>query len=278
MYDLMTLDDEDFEFDPFGEEFEDDFEDDDEADELALSAILGAGLGAGAGGLAAGGLYDGSSYLLRKYGGNTGRRFGNWLSSSQRARNFATNTGAGIGGLLGGTLGAVTPAPEADPYEPEYESDAIDDMEALMEIALEGDGEDAEDAVDAMISRAFGPIRAAGQIRQIMGVLRAKVRKLVAMARRNPQVRNAARVAPMALRRTAVKLLKAVSKGRRVTPQLAIRVFAGELAKILKSSGRRRTAVHRHRMRARRRLGSHRHGSRRSRSSRSRRSRYNRAY
>lgn len=260
---LMRMDDFDFETDfeddlfDF-EDFEDDEDDEDgEGDELALGAILGAGLGAGAGGAAGTGLYDLGNWAFGKYAPQSLKSANRRLVSKYRnapeyARSFLGNAGAGIGGVVGGLLGGASPTPEADPYEPEYESDAVDEMEALMEIALEGDGEDAGDAIDAMVSLAFGPMRAAAAIRRVMATIRSRIRRLVAMARRDPRYRAAARVAPVALRRTAVALLQMYSRGKRVDAQVALRVFAGVMAQILRHPKARRTALGRNRARVRR--------------------------
>ena len=121
LYDELDADEWD-DFDESGDywDLEGDFEDD-EADELALGAVLGGALGAGLGGAATQGLYDLTSWGLRKTGNKTLGGWGQWLEKSKRLRDFATNVGAGAGGIVGAAAGAVSPTPEdADPFEPEY--------------------------------------------------------------------------------------------------------------------------------------------------------------
>lgn len=226
---------------------------DDEADEWLVGGALGMGLGAATGGLAGGAAYDLGKHLLGRYGGARGKRWSKNLGKTSLVRDIMVNAGAGIGGGLGGGVGLLAPVGEE-----EYESDAIEDMEALMEIALEGDSEDAEQALDSMVLRAFGPIRAAANMRRIMAAVRQKVAALVARARRDPRYQAAARVAPTVLRRTAVKLLKMVAAGRNVTVEIALRVFAGELARVLQSSGNRKRTIRNSRVRASRSLARHR--------------------
>lgn len=252
MLDLMEYED-DFELEGF--DFDSNFEDDDylgEADYGVGAAVLAGAAGAGIGGLVGGGIYDGGTALLKRWG-YTGKSLPSWLRKSSIPRDVFVNVGAGAGGALGAALAAPTPTPES-----EYEAETIEDMEALMEIALEGDSEDAEEALDGMIMRAFGPIRTAANMRRIMAAIRAKVAQLVARARRDPRLRSAARAAPMVLRRTAVKLLRMVAAGRQVTVQIAMRVFAGELARVLQSSNRRAAAARAHRARALRSFARHR--------------------
>lgn len=232
-----------------------DFDDLDGLDELAFGGAIGGALGGKAGSWGAGYLYDGAANVLKNYGNSRGKRLGKWMSSSSGARDLATTVGGAAGGFLGGAAGTAIPWFES---EDEYEAENIDDMEALMEIALEGDSEDAEEAIDGMVMRAFGPIRAAANMRKIMAAVRQKVASLVARARRDPRYQAAARVAPTVLRRTAVKLLKMVAAGRQVTVEIALRVFAGELARVLQSSNSRRRTVQTSRARASRSLARHR--------------------
>lgn len=235
-------------FDTDGLDFEDDFEDD-EADQLALGALVGAGLGAGAGGWLGTGLYDGTSWALNKAGAE---RASKWMDDSPNLRSFLGNAGAGIGGTIGAALGAASPTPESDPIEPEYETDSIDAMEVLLEEALEADGEDASMAVDEMVGRAFGMMRAAPQIRRLMMAVATRARQLIAQARRDPRLRSAARAIPVALRRTAVILLNRIARQQPVSPEIALRVFAGVLSGILKNGQQRSQVSHTSAMRARR--------------------------
>ena len=67
-------------------------------------------------------------------------------------------------------------------------------MEALAEEAAEAEGEDAILAADEMVSRSFGVMRASPRMRPIIAALRDQVRRIVVMAKRNPQHRVQARV------------------------------------------------------------------------------------
>lgn len=239
MLELDTLDD--YEIDAWDDEG-DGFEYEDE-DEFwgALGTSIGSGLAS-----AAEGAYGkhGSSWMKGKMkGGNS--------------RNYKLADSA-IRGALGGLrifFNSPNLKEDGDPLEPEYESDAIDEMEALLEDALAGDETDAALSSDEMVARSFGAMRGAASVRPIMSALGREVRRMVMLARRNPRMRNTARLAPLALRRTAVVLMKMIAAQRPVNLQLAVRVFRGVLAQLTRSQRMRMIALRRARQRARRARG-----------------------
>lgn len=239
--------------------FYDDFEDlgdpfATEADELAFGAALGGALGGKLGNDASGWLYDKASNYLGSSSNSYARRFGRGMKNSKYGRDLVTTLGGAAGGFAGGAAGTAIPWFEADQEEFEYEVDQIDEMEALLDIALEADGETAEDALTGLVSKAFGVMRGAGRLQQIMRTVHAKVRQIVAQARRNPQMQAAARAVPMALRRTAATILRRLAAGQPVNPEIALRIFAGVMADIIDTPSSRRAATNRSRARARRHL------------------------
>lgn len=213
---------------------------DDEADPLAAGALLGGTLGSGVGGAGAGAIYDWAASKLGKKGPA-------W------ARDAATSAGAGLGGALGALAGAAVPwFEDGDPFEPEYSAEDVDLMEALAEEAVEAEGEDAVIAGDEMVSRCFGVMRAAPRIRPIIAALQAKVRRILALARRDPRYRVMARLAPLALRRTASVLMRMALARRPVTTRAAITLFARTLHGLMRAPSTRVRAVKQSQRRARR--------------------------
>lgn len=246
--------------------------DEEEADELLGSSAILAGLGSA-----------GTGYL-------TGKLYDRWLAGLQREARTARNRrrrlhglrspispaeeryrkwrqrkdlrgtlvrGAGtVGGVLGAALGTLNPLFEdADAYEPEYSSADIEYMEALAEEAVEAEGEDAVLAADEMVARSFGLMRAAARMRPIIASLRERVRRMVVMARRDPRYRALGRIAPLALRRTAVILLRMMASRRPVNASIALRIFAHVLQKLTRSGRTRALAVRQAQIRARRHRG-----------------------
>lgn len=230
MFELDTLDD--FELDAWDDE--DGYDGEDEWWQSVASGLASAAEGAY-------GRSGGSNWLKKRLGGQDSRGYG-LADSAIRA---------GLGGLRI-FFNSPNLKEDGDPYEPEYESDSIDEMEALLEDALAGDATDASLSSDEMVARSFGAMRGAPSIRPIMSALSQEVRKLVMMARRNPRLRNMARLAPLALRRTAVVLMKIIAARRPVNLQLAVRVFRGVLAQLSRSQRMRAIALRRARQRSRR--------------------------
>ncbi len=183
--------------------------------------------------------------LTRKKKKGKGREFTRLGSVVDNTLKYGLPALGSIAGLL---------AEDADPFEPEYETDQIDRMEALVEDALdeEGDATDAALAADEMVSLSFGMMRGSRALRPIMARLAREVRMLIARARRDPRLRQAARLAPLALRRTAVILMRMAVARRRVTLGLAVGIFRRILAGLLRSGRSRRAGLQRARMRANR--------------------------
>jgi hypothetical protein len=242
-----TFDFESNEFDIEGDEF--DFEEDGfdfESDEFGWAAPIGGILG----GAGAGAAYDWTQRRLSGRSRNsTAGRIGRWMKDTGWARDLATGTGA----AAGTALGALIPE-DADSFEPEYSSEDIEEMEALAEDAFEAESdEEAMDAADQMVLRSFGVARASARLRRsVLPVLVRKVRALIARARRDPRLRKIARLAPIALRRTAVTLLKMAIRGRPVTAQVALVVFSRTLNTLARSKRLRSAALRNHARRHRR--------------------------
>ena len=210
-------------------DLEDDF--DGEADEYSWRDIIGPAVNT-----AAKGVYD---YATRKVSDkNKWKKWGRWA------------VGAGSGALASAISTALSE--DADPFEPEYTADEIDMMEALAEEAIEADGEDSVIAADEMVSRSFGLMKAAARMRPVIAAIAGRVRKMVAMAKKDPRYRTVARIAPLALRRTASTLMKMAASGRPVTVRTAMMIFGRTLAALSRSPGRRAQAVRQAQMRARR--------------------------
>lgn len=219
-------------------DLEDDW--DDEADPLVAGAVLGGTLGSGVGGAGAGAVFDWAEKKL-------GKKAPGW------ARDAATSAGAGLGGALGALAGTAIPwFEDGDPFEPEYMAEDIDLMEALAEEAVEAEGEDAVIAGDEMVSRSFGVMRAAPRVRPIIAVLQAKVRRILALARRNPRYRVMARLAPLALRRTAMTLMRMAAARRPISTRSATMLFGRILAGLMRTPNKRARAVRQSQLRARR--------------------------
>jgi hypothetical protein len=241
----------------------DDFDDfdleDPEADLLSPASIIGAGIGAGAGGALGTGLYDAGSWALKKAADATGAtkyKPIKWLYDNpwnpdstfgSYVRSASGNAGAGIGGLIGAAV-----SEDADPFEPEYAAEDIDHMEALAEEAVEAEGEDAVIAADEMVSRSFGVMRAAPRMRPIIAVLRNQVQRLVMLAKRDPKYRVPARLAPMALRRTAAMLMRMAAARRPVTQRAAMTLFGRTLSQLARAPQTRAAALRQAQVRARR--------------------------
>jgi hypothetical protein len=246
-----------------------DLDAEDEADQLLGSSAVLAGLGSAGTGYLTGKLYDKwlaglerkarteQNRRLRLYGPKTHPtpaelRYKKWKGHPDLRGTLVRGTGA-AGGLLGAALGALNPLFEdGDSFEPEYSSEDIEHMEALAEEALEAEGEDAVLAADEMVSRSFGLMRAAARMRPVIAAIRQRVRRMIVLAKRDPRYRALARIAPLALRRTAVILLRMMASGKRVDAKIAMRVFAGVLQGLMRSSRTRDVAVRQAQIRARR--------------------------
>ena len=181
--------------------------------------------------------------------------YGSPLTKSWRAQNKGKD--AVIRGVLGALKGVTgsswfKDSMDTDPFEPEYMTDDIDAMDAMAEDALDGDATDSALAADEMVSRSFGVMRGSARVRPIMAQLSRQVRTLMLRARRDPRMRDAARVAPLALRRTAVTLMRMASSGRPVTPQHGIYLFRAAMQSLLRSRRLRQMALMRARMRRQR--------------------------
>lgn len=245
-------------FDELDEDFFEDFEDL-ESDELSPLSFLGAAAGAGLGGAAGTGLYDVGSAALRKGAEATGlikKKPVKWLADNvgdEKARigsyirSAFGNIGAGLGGFAGGLI-----SEDADPLEPEFTAEDIDQMEALAEEAVEAEGEDAILAADEMVSRGFGVMQAATRLKPAITALRDRVRRLVVMAKRDPRYRAPARLAPLALRRSVVVLMRLAASGRPPTARTAMMIFEKALGELSRSPRLRAAALRQAQARARR--------------------------
>ncbi|MCG6904393.1 MAG: hypothetical protein LJE68_17115 [Rhodobacter sp.] len=200
-----------------------------------------------------------------------------------RALNTAATFGEGVYGNYGskwgkknklwdsairGALGAIKGASktwfkdgiDGDPYEPEYETDEIDAMEVIAEDALDGDDEERSMAADELVARSFGPARHSRQVRPVLMALRQQVQRILVAARRNPRLRQMARIAPLALRRTSVIVTRMAMARRPVSVALAMRIFRGLLSRMMRSRPMqsRAVAMARHRAARARAQGGHR--------------------
>jgi hypothetical protein len=232
---------------------------DPEADLLSPASIAGAGIGAAAGGALGTVGYDIGAGILKKgaeWTGATKYKPVRWLYDNpwnpdstfgSYIRSAAGNAGAGIGGLIGAAV-----SEDADPFEPEYAAEDIDHMEALAEEAVEAEGEDAVIAADEMVSRSFGVMRAAPRMRPIIAALRGQVQRLVMLAKRDPRYRVPARLAPMALRRTAAMLMRMAAARRPVTQRVAMTLFGRVLSQLARPPQTRTAALRQAQVRARR--------------------------
>jgi hypothetical protein len=250
-YDLEASDD----FDEL-----DDFDlEDPEADLASPLSPVAAVVGAGIGGLAATGATDLSTAALRKaaeWTGATEYKPVKWVYDNvwnpdayigSSIRNIASNMGAAAGALTGAAL-----FEDADPFEPEYATEDLDHMEALAEEAVEAEGEDAVIAADEMVSRSFGVMRAAPRMGPIIAILRGQVQRLVMLSKRDPRYRVPARLAPMALRRTAAILMRMAAARRPVTQRVAMTLFGRVLSQLARQPQTRTAALRQAQVRARR--------------------------
>ena len=146
---------------------------------------------------------------------------------------------------------------DADPFEPEFSSEDIDRMEALAEEAAEAEGEDAILAADEMVSRSFGVMRASARMRPIIAALRDQVRRIAVMAKRDPQHKMQARVAPLALRRTTAMLMQMTAARRPVDPRTALVIFGRTMSELMQSPQGRAQAMLQAQGRARRHRARH---------------------
>ncbi len=170
-----------------------------------------------------------------------------------------------IKSVLGGITSIGKSLLSEDAEEPEFEADTIDEMEAAMEDALDGeDGIDASVAADEMVSRSFGPMRSSARLRPIMARLSMEMRRMIMLARHNPRMRNVARLAPLALRRTSVVLMRMLAARRPVNVNTARGIFRAILRQLANSQRLRVMALRRARMRARRARGGYAGGYRRA--------------
>jgi hypothetical protein len=229
---------------------------------LVAGGALGAA-GAGLGGAIGTGIYDAGSALWRKAAEATGATkykpvkwaVENVLNPDSTVGSYIRsaygNMGAGAGGTIGGTIGLAA-FEDADPFEPEYAAEDIDHMEALAEEAVEAEGEDAVIAADEMVSRSFGVMRAAPRMRPIIAALRGQVQRLVMLAKRDPRYRVPARLAPMALRRTAAILMRMAAARRPVTQRVAMTLFGRVLSQLARPPQTRTAALRQAQVRARR--------------------------
>lgn len=261
MTDLDFYDD----FDDF-EGFDDgeywDLEDDDwddEADDLTPAGLIAGGVGAALGGTLGTGVYDAGTWALKKAAEKTGATkykpvkwaYDNAWNPKSKFGSYVRNAYGNLGAGLLGTAGAAL-FEDSDPFEPEYTAEDIDLMEALAEEAVEAEGEDSVIAGDEMVARSFGVMRASPRIRPIIQALRAKVRRILAMAKRDPRYRVMARLAPLALRRTAATLMRMAAARRPVNTRMANMLFGRILASLMRAPNRRAQAVRQSQLRARR--------------------------
>lgn len=233
MYDLIDAEEDFVDFDEDGIDefgFEDEFGDDEGADEWWRDA-LGIGLNTAAGAA--------KSYLNSKHAKS-------WLDNTQhKGRNKALLKGAAT---LAGTVGDIFQAWNSE--DSEVYAESVDAMEAMAHDAMAGDPTDAALAADEMVRISMGPLAGAGQLRSTMAVLQREVGRIMAQARQNPQMRAAAQVAPLALRRTAVSLARMAASGRPISPQAAMTLFRRTLSSILRSQQLRSAAMKKARMHA----------------------------
>jgi len=181
--------------------------------------------------------------------------YGSPATKKWRKNNAATDAVVkGLFGALKGVTGSdwYKNSMDADPFEPEYTTDEIDGMEAMADDALDGDSTDSALAADEMVSRSFGVMRGSSQIRPIMAALSKQLRSIMLRARRDPRMRTMARVAPLALRRTAVTLMRLASARRPVSVGLGMKIFRAALSKLMRSQRLRDAALQRAGLRARR--------------------------
>lgn len=177
--------------------------------------------------------------------------YGNYVPKSWSKKNRVLDS------VLRGAIGAVKGGSKSwyqetgdDPFEPEFETASIDAMEEMAEDALAGSSQEQVMAADEMVRRSFGIARASGRLRPIMAVLRRRVYALMMRARRNPQMRTLARLAPLAMRRTAAILVRMTMARRPVSPGTAVRLFNSILSRLVRSQQMRARALRLARLRA----------------------------
>jgi hypothetical protein len=121
---------------------------------------------------------------------------------------------------------------EANPIRRAY-PDAL--MEHLGHAASEAESEaEAEAFVGALIPLAARVIpRVAPAIMRAAPQLIRGVARVTRTLRRNPATRPLVRTVPTIVRRTAATLARRATRGRPVTPQVAVRTLAGQTARVL---------------------------------------------
>ncbi len=230
----------------------DDLDDIDDIDDWDWTSTLGTVL--------SGASTIGDAAYRGKYSKNVKKHWGegNW-----KGKLVDSGIKAAIGAI--GSFGKGLISEDADPYEPEFETDTIDEIEGAMADALDGeDGIDASVAADEMVSRSFGPMRSSARLRPIMARLSMEMRRMIMLARHNPRMRNVARLAPLALRRTSVVLMRMLAARRPVSVNTARGIFRAILRRLAQSQRLRVMALRRARMRARRARGGYAGGYRRA--------------
>lgn len=161
----------------YDEPFDDPLYEGDEG-QLALGAAAGLWLGGLGGGELSGYLYDTAAGVLAGSENKRASDFGRKMKKSRWGRTLVTNTGSKIGGAAGGALGAAIPWFEAEAGEEAYEARDVDEMAALLEVALKSDGEGAEDALSSLVNKAFGVLHGTNRLHDAMRAVHAKVRQI----------------------------------------------------------------------------------------------------
>jgi len=121
---------------------------------------------------------------------------------------------------------------EANDYE---EEDAYEEMEACMEGALLAESEEEEDEfLGALISAATRILPKAISVgRRVIPRLFGVAKSLVNSARRNPNIRRAARAGANVITRTAQDVAKQYARTGRVSGNFVSRRAAGHAARVL---------------------------------------------
>ena len=171
----------------------------------------------------------------------------------QVAKVAAPIVGTAIGGPIGGKIGSMaTKLLGESEYEGEYEFEMEAENEAEMEAALEGPLTEQQalgELMAAAASRAASDMEAEAQIgsstaivlsaadrnvlRRVLPSINRGVAVLTRILRRQPATRNAVRVIPTIVKRSAVTLRKQAAAGRPVTRQSAARAMATQTRRVL---------------------------------------------
>ena len=192
----------------------------------------------------ASGVAAGANWAWNRYGKKAATA--RWGEGSGKDRKLTGNRKVAadiVGDILGSLAKHSTELSGFDgdglDAEDEFIPAQIGHMEA---IAATANG-DPRMAADEMVRTAFGITRKARSMQPAAAALRADAARVMAIARRDPSRRVLARLAPLALRRTAVALSRRALAGAPPSPELAVRVFRSVLSALARNNRLRSMAL-----------------------------------